>query len=273
MKRSLLYQVGGGEGVDFERLVREVGLAEELGLDTVWLFPSMAEDGSFRGNAPEVWLGGLATRTSRIRLGWGVGELLPPSEPPMRIAEQAASLDVASEGRLEVALVPSGAIAADGDLDWQEGYRMLVDMWDAPSFSWTSDRFVVRPVDVVPKPVQRPHPALWLAGWSREHARVAGSGGLGYLDLSGGTDRVIEAHHEAYLEGRGEAQPEELVSVHAFAVAADLDPGDDASRRLSAWEALGVDHAVVRVGPLSGGGGEESLRRIRFLATSDPSVH
>ena len=101
-----------------------------------------------------------------------LSELLPPERPPMRVAEQGASLDLASEGRLEVALLPEGELSED----WAEGYRMIVDMWDAPTFSWGSERFEVRPIDVVPKPHQKPHPALWLVGWSDDHARAAGRG-------------------------------------------------------------------------------------------------
>ena len=268
MKRSLLYQVGGPDGADFETLASEVALAEELGVDTVWCFPSSGDDGSFRASAPEIWLAGLAERTSRVRLGWGIGELLPPERPPMRVAEQAASLDLASEGRLEIALLPSGDLGKG----WQEGYRMLVDMWDEPTFSWGSDRFTVRPIDVVPKPHQKPHPAITLVGWSDDHARAAGRGGLGYLDVSGANDEAIEIHRDAYAEGRTEASPEDLVSVDAFAVMADFEPGDEASERIARWEDLRVDQAILRAGPLDGGT-EEARRRIRAFAGGAADVH
>ena len=273
MKRSLLYQVGGDDGVDFETLVEEVQLAEELGADTVWCFPAIADDGSFRGTAPEIWLSGLAARTEKIRIGWGLGELLPPAFPPMRTAEQGAVLDVASKGRLEVALLPSADFSSEMPMElWQEGYRMLVDMWDAPTFSWTSERFQVRPVDVVPKPIQLPHPALCLAGWNAEHATLAGRGGLGFVDLSGAESDVIELHRDAYAESRAESQPEDLVSIHRFAVAADLMPGEAGAAQLQAWEDLGVDEAIVRVGPLARGHAE-AVERIRFLMSSATELH
>lgn len=268
MKRSLLYQVGGPDGADFETLAAEVALAEGLGVDTVWCFPSSGDDGSFRGSAPEIWLAGLAERTSRVRLGWGIGELLPPERPPLRVAEQGATLDLASEGRLEVALIPDGALSGA----WDEGYRMIVDMWDAPTFSWGSERFEVRPIDVVPKPHQKPHPPLWLTGWSDEHARAAGHGGLGYLDVSGADDEAIEIHRDAYAEGRAEASPEDLVSVHAFGVLGDFAPGDDGRARLARWEDLQVDHAVLRAGPLEGGT-EEARRLIRSFTDGIADVH
>ena len=272
MKKSLLYQVGGVEGADFETLSEEVSLAEELGIDTVWCFPSAGEQGDFGEAAPEIWLAALAGRTQRIRLGWGLAALMPPSYPPMRVAEQGASLDLASEGRVEIALLPTDVLAEGDEKIWQEGYRMLVDMWDEPKFSWTSDRFTVRPVDVLPKPCQRPHPPLWLAGWSVEHARHAGRGGLGFLDLSGAPDEMLEIHRDAYSEGRAEADPVTLVCVHAYGVASDLEPGSAASERLERWNALGFDEAIVRVGPLDGRTGQ-AAERIRFLSGAEQGVH
>ncbi|MEM9174418.1 MAG: LLM class flavin-dependent oxidoreductase [Myxococcota bacterium] len=268
MKRSLLYQVGGPDGTDFETLAAEVALAEELGVDTVWCFPSSGDDGSFRGSAPEIWLAGLAERTTRIRLGWGIGELLPPDRPPMRVAEQGAALDLASEGRLEVALLPEGDLAGT----WDEGYRMVVDMWDDPTFSWGSERFEVRPIDVVPKPHQKPHPPLWLVGWTDDHARAAGRGGLGYLDVSGANDEAVEIHRDAYAAGRAEASPEDLVSVHAVAVLGDFAPGDAADERLARWAGLGIDHAILRAGPVDGGG-ETVRQRIRAFTDGAADVH
>ena len=92
MKRSLLYQMGSMETLDFETLVKEVQLAEKLGIDTVWCFPAAGGDGDFRDSAPSIWLSALASRTERIRLGWGLAGMTPPGNPPMRMAEQAASM-------------------------------------------------------------------------------------------------------------------------------------------------------------------------------------
>ena len=280
MKRALLYQVGEADGLDFEGLAAEVLLAEELGVETVWCFPASGESGRLDGSAPEVWIAGLAARTTTIRLGWGRAGLLPPTRPPLRVAEQVATLDVSSAGRIELALVPDGELdAAAGSgaaSDWQEGVRMLVDMWDSPRFSWQSDRFEVKPVDVVPKPVQRPHPALWLAGWSSDHARAAGRGGLGYLDLSGAAEEALEVARDAYSEGRAEVAPEDLVSVEVFGVVADLEPGEAAQERLRAWETMGVDQAILRLGAGLGSGDaaqKAAQARIRFLTDATEALH
>ena len=262
MNRSLLYQIGAGGREDFSVMLDEIELAEALGIDTVWCFPESGEKGDFLEGAPAIWLSAFSERTHRIRLGWGVAGMAPPAVPPIRLAEQVASIDLASKGRLELAFLPDGILADDETGPWDEGLRMLVEMWDGPAFSWTSERFRVMPIDVVPKPIQRPHPPLWLAGWSLEHARRAGGAGLAFLDVSGASDEGLQAHRQAYLDARRLADPGALVATGLYAIAIDRAPS---GARVADWEAFGVDRLILRVGPLEGGHAE-ACRRIRALA-------
>ena len=285
MERGLFYQLGPLRPERFEELAAEVALAETLGFARVWCLPVTAEDGGWHGSAPVVWLAGLSSRTKAIRLGWGVPGVWPPSEPPVREAEQAATLDGACGGRLDVAVLP--ALGADGegsegDEDGattagpgaaDEGIRMWVDMWAPARFSWTSARFSVPPIDVVPKPVQRPHPPLWLVGWSGAHAFAAGRAGMGFLDVSGGGLEVWEASRAAHAAGRAEASAEALVCDAAHAVAADPPADWEAPGRgsrgakdfVAELEAIGVDRVLLRAGPVDGGHAE-TCRRIRWFA-------
>ena len=93
MDRGLFFQLGSLSPARFAELAEEVALAETLGLDAVWCLPMTGEDGGFRGGAPAIWLAGLAGTTKSIRLGWGVPGVWPPEIPPVREAEQAATLD------------------------------------------------------------------------------------------------------------------------------------------------------------------------------------
>ena len=253
-------------------MLEEVQLAEILGIDTLWCFPAAGAEGDFRDSAPLIWLSALASRTERIRLGCGLAAMIPPSHPPIRVAEQAASIDLASNGRLDVAFLPDGELAQEDAGAWDEGVRMLVDMWDSPKFSWTSESFSVMPVDVLPKPVQLPHPPLWLAGWSAEHATRAGEGGLAFLDISGAADDMLVLHRDAYTEARAGADPNDLVSSGIYGIAVDLDLSSNGVDRLARWEDLGFDHLVVRAGPLDAGDTHAS-ERIRFLASEDARIH
>ena len=291
MYRGLFYQLGAASPARFEALRDEVALAEALGLDAVWCLPMAGDDGGWQGSAPEIWLAGLAGSTERIRLGWGVPGVWPPREPPVREAEQGASLDVASGGRLDVALLPDAGtgvelveyaelgVPATVEPACDEGVRMWVDMWAPATFSWTSARFSVPPIDVVPKPVQQPHPPLWLLGWSPAHAAEAGLLGLGFLDVCGGGAEIWSAHRECYAAARSEAKPDDLVCASTYAVATDpseagetglaaMGRGGRSSRDwLEELSAIGIDHVVLRAGPLEGGH-EETCRRIRWFARS-----
>jgi alkanesulfonate monooxygenase SsuD/methylene tetrahydromethanopterin reductase-like flavin-dependent oxidoreductase (luciferase family) len=293
LKRSLLYQLGQRGADHLDRLIEEVLLAEELGLESVWCLPEAGASGDFRLGAPEFWIAALAGRTERIRLGWGLAGLTPPDRPPIRSAEQSASLDLACHGRLEIGLLPNWAPEADpvgSEVDgvstvsggtpsatgvfppWDEGIRMLVDMWDGPRFSWTSAQFEVPPVDVVPKPEQKPHPPLWLVGWSLDHARRAGEAGLGFLDVSGGTDDALEIHRDAYLSARSGADPNDLVCVSVYAAALGGGSASQMLDRLEKWSSLDFDQAVLSVDPAE----EESMMtrgRIRLLAGESVDLH
>lgn len=272
VKRSLLYQIGSSEALDFDLVLEEVQLAESLGIDGIWCFPSAGTDGDFRDSAPSMWLSALASQTDRVRLGWGLAAMTPPTVAPMRIAEQSATIDLASKGRLDLAVLPDAELSSVDESAWDEGVRMLVDMWDAPTFSWTSPRFSVMPLDVVPKPIQQPHPPIWLAGWTAGHATRAGEGGLAFLDISGAPDETLVLHRDAYTEARAGTDPDLLVSIGQVGIAVDLDPTTENVGRLAQWEELGIDHVVLRAGPLEGGHDDASAR-IRFLADEDSQVH
>ena len=274
MKRSLLYPLAAADAQFHSEWLEEITLAEELSIDTIWCLPTAGESGSFRLGAPEMWIATAASRTQRVRLGWGIAGMLPPEKPPIRSAEKIASLDLASKGRLEIALLPEvgATFGADPDCDWQEGIRMWVEMWDAPTFSWTSDRFQVPPVDVLPKPSQRPHPALRLVGWSDLHAGLAGRAGLGFVDVSGGTDEILEMHRDVYVAARSEASPDDLVSVASFAAAVDGAAEDFVAKslgeRLEAWRTLEFDEALVQLASPSDRPTEEAGEAARGLIRS-----
>jgi len=272
MKRSILVQIGSADQLDFEELLGEVRMAEELGIDSAWCFPAAGERGDFRDSAPLIWLSALANQTERIRLGWGLAGMLAPKRPPMRVAEQAAAVDLASNGRIDLAFLPDGELDEVAGEPWDEGVRMLVDMWDQPAFSWTSERFEVMPVDVLPKPVQSPHPPLWLAGWSATHAMRAGQSGMAFLDISGGTDESLLLNREAYLQARADVDANDLVSIGVVAAAVELDSASDGVGRFAEWEELGFDEVILRTRPVDGGH-EEAKDRIRLLANETSDVH
>ncbi|MBY0400768.1 LLM class flavin-dependent oxidoreductase, partial [Myxococcota bacterium] len=110
MERGLFYELGAESPSRFAELARETQLAESLGLSVIWCLPAMGQAGGTSASAPSVWLAALAGATQHVRLGWGVPGLWPARVAPVREAEQAATLDVASNGRVDVAFLPDTAV-------------------------------------------------------------------------------------------------------------------------------------------------------------------
>lgn len=163
-------------------------LAEEVGLDSVWLGEHHFCD--YIVSSPAVVLAAIAERTTRIRLGTSVALL--PNLDPVRVAEDYATVDVLSGGRIELA-VGRGIVdrvyegfgqdpaAARALLD--ERLSLLVQLWTEGETSWTgTSRSPLRELRVDPHPLQQPHPPMWIGGGSSpESADLAARRGLGLL--------------------------------------------------------------------------------------------
>ena len=130
----LLDDVDAGER--YRLAAEQIVHAERFDLDSAWVAQHHFDASEGGLPAPFVFLGQVAARTSRIRLGTGVVTL--PLENPLRVAEDAAVLDLLSGGRLEVGVGTGGnpsAFAAFGHDDADRGeifarhFRILLDAW------------------------------------------------------------------------------------------------------------------------------------------------
>jgi alkanesulfonate monooxygenase SsuD/methylene tetrahydromethanopterin reductase-like flavin-dependent oxidoreductase (luciferase family) len=176
----------------YDKWLAQVDLAEELGFDCAWftehhfrLFGGMLPN-------PQVLMGALAQRTKRIRLGTAVSIL--PLHNPLRIAEDVAMLDVLSHGRIEVG-VGRGMPTKDYGLfgaDWDTAQDKLEEQIGVLRAAWTQDEMcwdgqfmqVPEPISVMPKPVQQPHPRLWMtANREASHFRWIGRNGIHLMTL------------------------------------------------------------------------------------------
>ena len=148
-------------------------LADELGFDYVWAVEHHFLEGYSLSSAPEVFLSAVAQRTERIRVGHGVRLLPPPFNHPARSAEMAAVLDIMSHGRFDFGV---GRSITDQELggfkvDPAASRPMLDEVLPEIVRMWTSDPypgfagewFTMPERQVLPKPLQDPHPPLWMA--------------------------------------------------------------------------------------------------------------
>lgn len=156
-----------------QRQFVELGVAAEaLGFDLVCLGEHHLCD--YILSAPPVVLAAIAERTQRIRLGTGV--TLLGSLDPVRAAEDYATVDVLSNGRLELVLGRGilrrtyrdfGIDPADSRARFDEAVELLLELWSREVVSWRGRfRAPLEGVTLQPRPVQQPHPPVWIGGGS-----------------------------------------------------------------------------------------------------------
>jgi len=176
-----------------ENALEQARLADELGFTTVWAVEHHFLEEYSHSSAPELFLTAVAMQTSRIRVGHGAVVCVPEINHPIRVAERAAFLDILSGGRLEFGTARSstwtevGGFGADPDdtkKDWDEYVRVLPRMWTEERFSHQGRCFSMPERAVLPKPLQQPHPPLWVTVTSPGTELDAADRGLGCLGVA-----------------------------------------------------------------------------------------
>jgi len=178
----------------YKEALEQIELADRLGIDYVWEVEHHFLEEYSHSSAPEVFLAAASRCTSRIRLGHGIVQLPSRVNHPARVAERIAALDLVSDGRVEfgtgesTGAVEPGAFGIDLETkrdQWRESLDAVTRMFVEEPFAGYQGKWLEMPVrNVVPKPLQRPHPPLWLACPRPDVIPVAASNGLGALCFS-----------------------------------------------------------------------------------------
>ncbi len=184
----------GAEAKLFQDTLDQVELADRLGFDYYWQVEHHFLEEYSHSSAPEVFLGALSQRTKRIRLGHGIVHMPPPFNHPARVAERIATLDLVSGGRAEFGTGEASSEMelggfnidrADKRAMWEEGTRVAVRCLAEEPFTGHEGKYLSMPArNVVPKPVQKPHPPLWVACSRRDTIHLAAQRGIGALSFS-----------------------------------------------------------------------------------------
>ena len=155
--------------------MEEVDLAEELGLDTVWLGEMHFNPARSVLSAPIVIASSIATRTKNLRVGMAVQVL--PLIHPLRIAEEAATVDQLSEGRFEFGIGRSGNVRAydimgidygESKERFQEALDIILMAWSGETFSYEGKYNTITNATLSPVPYQQPHPKVRIAASSED---------------------------------------------------------------------------------------------------------
>src|ERR671916_2548483 len=151
----------------------QVELADRLGFDYVWEVEHHFLEEYSHSSAPEVFLAAASQRTERIRLAHGIVQLPPPVNHPARVAERVATLDLISDGRVDLGTGESSSAAELGGFlvdrtrkreMWEDAMPAITRMFvEEPFAGWDSEFWSMPPRNGVPKPLQKPHPPLWVA--------------------------------------------------------------------------------------------------------------
>jgi probable F420-dependent oxidoreductase len=154
----------------YKEALEEVVRGEELGFNSVW----MEEHHSVANHywpSPLTVLAGFATRTSTVILGTDI--LVAPFYHPVRLAEDAALLDVMSGGRFVLGVAIGykpdefalyGAEMERRGARFEEQLAVVKGLWTQEAFSFRGKYYKVEG-RLEPKPITRPHPPLWVGGW------------------------------------------------------------------------------------------------------------
>jgi alkanesulfonate monooxygenase SsuD/methylene tetrahydromethanopterin reductase-like flavin-dependent oxidoreductase (luciferase family) len=186
-----------GEGSElqlFQEALDQVELADRLGIDAAWEVEHHFLEEYSHSSAPEVFLAACSQRTTRIRLGHGIVLMPPGYNHPARVAERIATLDLVSRGRVEFG---TGESASRAELEgfgihpddrramWRETVEQVANMLVMDPYPGHQGKYFSMPArNVVPKPVQRPHPPLWVACSNRNTIHLAAQLGIGALTFA-----------------------------------------------------------------------------------------
>lgn len=169
----------------------QIELADRLGYDYAWEVEHHFLEEYSHSASPEVFLGAASQRTKNIRLGYGIIQLT--TNQPHRVAEKVATLDLVSGGRVEFGmgegagpaeLHPFGIQVRSKRDRWEEAVRCTIPMFTKTDWSWDGDFYKFPARNVVPKPLQKPHPPLWVACSNIQTIGQAGQWGMGALGFT-----------------------------------------------------------------------------------------
>ena len=184
----------GAELQLFQDALAQVELADRLGIDYAWEVEHHFLEEYSHSSAPEVFLAAASQRSRRIRLGHGIVLMPPGYNAPARVAERVATLDLVSGGRVDWG---TGESASRAELEgfgiapserramWRETVEQVANMMVMDPYPGFTGKYFSMPArNVLPKPVQKPHPPIWVACSNRETIHLAAQLGIGALTFA-----------------------------------------------------------------------------------------
>ncbi|HEY0581535.1 MAG TPA: LLM class flavin-dependent oxidoreductase [Chloroflexota bacterium] len=233
----------------YQRLIERAVEAEQLGYAGFWMAEHHFHWYGGAHSVPLVALSAIAARTSTLRLGTAV--TLLPYYNPMRVAEELACLDNLSNGRVDVG-VGRGFFKIEYDgyevpMDqsrgrFDENLDILLQAWSDERLTYHGQYHTYDQMELTPRPVQQPHPPVWVATSLTPESYIAvGKRGLPlmvvpYIQTSLDDLRTnIDLYREAYAQAGHPGEPEIFAFMHAFVTDSDDHLKDQIDRYLTRY--------------------------------------
>jgi alkanesulfonate monooxygenase SsuD/methylene tetrahydromethanopterin reductase-like flavin-dependent oxidoreductase (luciferase family) len=193
-----------------KQTLEQIELADTLGFDYVFFVEHHFLEEYSISSAPEVMLGAAAARTRRVRLGHGIIQMPPRQNHPARVAERIATLDLVSDGRVEFGtgegattteLAGFGTEHSEKKEAWEEATRECLRMMtETPYPGYEGAYFAMPERNLIPKPLQKPHPPVWVAAARRETAMIAARLGMGAIGFGFETPEEADERVARYYD-------------------------------------------------------------------------
>jgi alkanesulfonate monooxygenase SsuD/methylene tetrahydromethanopterin reductase-like flavin-dependent oxidoreductase (luciferase family) len=258
-------------------MTQEIGHGETLGFEAVWLAELHFNRRLSILSSPMLVAASLASRTRRLRLGIGVNVLAIGD--PLRRAEDAATLDLLSGGRLEFGVGRGHQkIAYDGFSvpmeeardRLRENLEIILRAWTEEEFSYRGKFHTIPPVSVTPKPVQKPHPPIWMAAITPESFESAARGGYpaiitGHIPPPLQIEETADLYHQSYKDGRQE-KGNLLAALYPVYVTEKKEDAYDAPQKHILYYFAQIQSAIAALPPSASFHGQtvEQFRRITY---------
>jgi probable F420-dependent oxidoreductase len=221
---------------DQDLMIRLALEAESLGFGQIFftdhLMNPYTSTQGYAEETVEAWalLSYLAARTERIRLGTAVTPI--SLRPPALLAKQVATVDRLSDGRIDLGIGTGWSAGSFGAIDTnfgdpasrkarlREGIDLIVSLWTNDGLNFDGDYYSAHDAVIGPKPVQQPHPPLWVGGWRKPMLTITAELGAGWIPWN----RTVDFYADALKEIRDQAEPLERAADIVYGTAMMVVP-------------------------------------------------
>jgi probable F420-dependent oxidoreductase len=240
--------------VYYRDLMEQIELAEELGFECFWFTEHHLMQYGGPSPNPAQLIAAAAARTSKMRLGCSVSVI--PLRHPVHIAEDYAVADAISGGRLEFGMGVGnnpreykvfGVEFDEGRARFDEATEVILGLWTHERFTHRGRFWDFEDVTIYPRPVQQPHPPIWIAGLSEASLARAGRNGHNIMTVAHPrtpeeTRPGVTAWRKSLAEaGYGPADRQCLIHLRGYV-------GDDARARETGREAIACYNQLSALG-------------------------